>query len=359
MGGPAVHYNIGVAAYKLSQFERAARAFEQVAGTPSMAALAHYNLGLIARAQNDAAAARGYFERAFAQTQDERLKTLTSAALEELNATAPAGGPLWAAFGAAGIGYDDNVALTANGQALGVARESDTYLDGLFVGSLQLNRDWRIDADVAYLKYGDLDEFDQLGIGAGVRYRKEIAGWTADIGAQQGITYIDGDRLDWRQSLFLQASHAFANVWGMRARYRLSNVDGADRYAGLDGVRHELSMRLTYANPGWTTAATYVFDVGDFESAALSASRHYVLVDARKFVTPIWTARATLGYRNSTYDDPSLGTENRVEFSAGVEYLLSDQWTVVAEYSYTDNDSDADELDYDRNRIQVGAEVTF
>src|SRR5688572_18813688 len=41
MSGPAVHFNIGVSAYKLSRWERAETAFREVARTPEMAALAH------------------------------------------------------------------------------------------------------------------------------------------------------------------------------------------------------------------------------------------------------------------------------------------------------------------------------
>ena len=45
MQGPAIHYNIGVAAYRSGDLARAESAFREVARTPAMAALAHYNLG--------------------------------------------------------------------------------------------------------------------------------------------------------------------------------------------------------------------------------------------------------------------------------------------------------------------------
>ena len=48
MSGPAVHFNIGVCAYRLGRWSRAASAFREVARTPEMAPLAHYNLGLVA-----------------------------------------------------------------------------------------------------------------------------------------------------------------------------------------------------------------------------------------------------------------------------------------------------------------------
>lgn len=359
MDGPAIHYNIGVAAYKLQRYDRATRAFEEAARTDSMAAIAHYNLGLIARAQQDAGTARSYFERVLGESRDERLVALARSALEDIGAPAPASRPIWAAFGSAALGYDDNVTLTSNGQALGVARDSDSYFDGMFAGSVQLDRAWRIDANASYLKYAELHDFDQLGIGTGARYRTQLRDWTTDFGAQLGANYIAGDSFDQRQSLFAQASRTFAKHWSTRARYRLSNIDGADAYEGLEGLRHELSTRLTYTSVGWALTGTYLFELSDFDSAALSATRHQLSVEARKTIDSVWTARASLGYRNSQYDDTSIGTENRFDLSAGVEYAIDDRWTVVAQYSFTDNNSDASEFDYERNRLQVGAEVAF
>src|SRR5688572_2088783 len=42
--GPAIHFNIGSAAYRGGDLPRAEREFREVARTPTMAALAHYNL---------------------------------------------------------------------------------------------------------------------------------------------------------------------------------------------------------------------------------------------------------------------------------------------------------------------------
>lgn len=359
MDGPTIHYNIGVSAYKLGRYDRAARAFEQVAHTEAMAALAHYNLGLVAKVQGDARAARGYFERALAETQDERLQGLARAALEDATPAMSDASPIWAAFGTAGIGYDDNVTLTVNGQALGIARESDVYFDGLIAGSLQLNRNWRVDADVSLLKYSELDQFDQAGLGAGARYRIEGPRWTTDVGGQLGATYIGGDPYDRRQSLFVQTTGSLSSHWTMRARYRRSNIDGVDQYDGLDGLRHEISARLTYQSLTWAATALYLFEIDDYSAAALSATRHLVLFDARKYVNPTWTARAAVGLRSSTYEDDSIGTENRFDLSVGVDYAWTDRCLFVVQYLYTNNNADSNDFDYDRNRIQLGAEVTF
>jgi TolA-binding protein len=75
----AVHFNIGVAAYRSGDYPRAERAFREVAATPAMAALAHYNLGLVELKRGHERAARGWFEQAAQDGGDDRLRSLAFA----------------------------------------------------------------------------------------------------------------------------------------------------------------------------------------------------------------------------------------------------------------------------------------
>jgi tetratricopeptide (TPR) repeat protein len=355
LDGPAIHYNIGVAAYRLKRFERARAAFEEAARTPAMAALAHYNLGLVTQAQSDHAAARNYFALAYEETQDERLKEL---ARTQLGSFEPPQRFAWAMFASSGLGYDDNVTLSSSGAQLGIAKESDIYGDSLVAGTVQLGGGWRVDGDLSYLNYADLDDYDQLGASVGTRYRFDVADWRTDVGAELGTTLLDGDVLENRQVLLAQATHDLTNAWSMRARYRLSFVDGAGAFGGLDGQRHELSARMTYAQIVWGGNVGYRFERNDYESAALSARRHYVFADAYRSITRLWTARGSLSVRQSEYDGAG-GSEARIEMTAGAERSLHDRLTLVMQYSFTDSDADAAALDYRRNRLFVGVEATF
>jgi hypothetical protein len=109
MQGPAVHYNSGVAAYRTGNLARAESAFQEVARTPTMAALAHYNLALVALKRGDEKAARQWLERAGRESSDEKLAALVQGRLGELpeiSTSAP-----WSMYARSGVGYDDNVAL--------------------------------------------------------------------------------------------------------------------------------------------------------------------------------------------------------------------------------------------------------
>jgi hypothetical protein len=252
MEGPAVQYNIGVAAYRLPALRQSARCVR--AGRPHAddGGACDYNLGLVAKAQGDERAAIDAFAAVYSQTDDERLRSLARAQLDSVAEAAPSRELTWVAFAASGIGYDDNVTLTSNGQALGIAREEDVYADTLLVGSVLLASSWRIDADASFLNYADLNEFDQWGLGTGGRYRFALDAWTLDVGAQLNTTYLDGERFDVRQAVYVQAMRPLSTALALRARYRLSNVDGSDRYPGLDGLRHEVTARLVQTGcRGW------------------------------------------------------------------------------------------------------------
>jgi tetratricopeptide (TPR) repeat protein len=356
MEGPAIHYNIGVAAFRLQQYDRARRAFEQVAQTPEMTALAHYNLGLIARAEGNDAQAREFFTRVRTETQDARLQSLAARQLGEQNQAAPF---VWGAFAASGLGYDDNVTLTANGEAIGIARESDVYGDTQLVGSLSFGTGWRVDGDLSFLNYVDLNEFDQWGLGFSGRYRFALQDWTADAGAQLSAAWLDGDAFEQRQSMFMQATRSLNDTWRVRGRVRLSNINGASEYPGYDGLRHEASVRFNRDSADWMMSVAYLFEVNDYDSAALSAVRHLLLADARRIVTSLWSVRGTVSYRLSEYDEQASGTENRIELMLGAERALTDRWYLVLQYLFTDNSASTPLYDYQRNRLFAGVEATF
>lgn len=357
--GPAVHFNIGVAAYRLGRYDKARAAFERVALTPSMSGLAHYNLGLIALAEGEELRAIDAFTRAYAESEDERVRALARTQLEAIGTEPATRGIAWAAYGSTGVGYDDNVTLTSGGQALGITREEDAYGDTLIAASAQLTDSLRLDADASWLNYASLDEFDQWTLGFGGRYRIATDPWTLDTGAQLGTTFVDGRRFDVRESVYVQAAGQVAPKWSLRARYRISNVDGSNDYPGLEGLRHEVTARVTHRAASWTASFGYGFEVNDYDSPALSAVRHQVSADVRVPLSQAWAVRASLAYRYGEYDDTSIGSEQRMEFGTGVEYALNGRWTVALQYLFTDNEADAPEFTYRRNRLFAGVEATF
>ena len=83
---PLLHYNMGVAHYRVGQYPEAAAEFEKARGDAQLAALATYNLGLVQRAAGESAAAVASFNEA-AHTADRRdLRRLAQRAADSMSA---------------------------------------------------------------------------------------------------------------------------------------------------------------------------------------------------------------------------------------------------------------------------------
>src|SRR5262245_16338789 len=76
MTGPEVPFSTAACASRLGRWSRAASAFREVARTPEMAPLAHYNLGLVALGDGKRDEAARWFAQAERETTDEALRSL-------------------------------------------------------------------------------------------------------------------------------------------------------------------------------------------------------------------------------------------------------------------------------------------
>jgi hypothetical protein len=141
-----------------------------------MAALAHYNLGLVALRRADESAALRWFSLAEKEATDDRLRELAATRLAGLP---PPPARNWVGYGALAVGYDDNVALIANSDVLGVSNTADGFAELHLAATAPLDGPWRFDAGLFLLNYMDLDQFDQLGLQGGGRSRFDLFGWAS------------------------------------------------------------------------------------------------------------------------------------------------------------------------------------
>lgn len=356
--GPAVHYNIGVTAYRLGRYSRAESAFREVARTAAMKPLAEYNLGLINLRRGDRAAAQRLFSRVAASDADDKLRALAIAQLARL-AAEPA--PVWAGFAGLYAGYDDNVALIADAGVLDVSGTDDAFVEARFGLSGPLDRPISLDAGLLYLDYLDLNEFDQLALSAGGRYRARAAGWHAEIGLHAGYNTFDGEGIESKRMMTLQASRRFASGWELRPRYRFSHIDGLGAFHSLSGSRHQIGARGQKRSGGTNLQLEYEFESNDRQEDAVSPTRHLLFAAVRRDLSGDWTLGADLSYRYSRYDIDMASTreEHRAQLGLNVNRRLTRSWEVVIRYDFTQNHSNAADFDYSRNRLSIGTNKLF
>lgn len=357
MTGPAIQFNIGVAAWKAGELERAETAFRQTALTPEMAALAHYNLGLVALKREDRGAARRWFSSAEREAQDERLRELATTQLARL--PAPASTPTWVGYAVAAAGYDDNVALISTSTLPTASDVADEFLELQLALSVPFGGDWRFDAGAFAIDYRDLDAFDQLGIQAAAGYRFALGNWSNAISAELAYTTIDGEGLESSRVIAVESRRGLTALMELQARYRYYDLDGMNDFEGLTGHRHEAMCRLGWRRSAWDLGIEIQGDTGEYREEVLSATRYQVGVDARHTWPAGWTASGEVRRRHSRYDAESNGTEDFTELALTLHKTLASRWRLFVRYAYADNDATLPEFQYDRSRIVAGVDAVL
>jgi hypothetical protein len=354
LSGPAVHFNIGVTAYRLERYPDAIAAFEEVARTPAMAGLAYYNLGLVAVRQNASERARRWFSTVEQVTNDQRLRGLAATQLAELP---PPYERNWLGYATFAAGYDDNVALVADADVLGISGTDDTFAELQLALSLPLDRPWRLDGGLSLVDYQTLDTFDQLGIHGGGRYRWDIGSWATDLGLQFAYSTLDGEGFENRRTLWLQTSSQLFSAVSARLRYRFNDIDGLNDFGALDGRRHEVSARIDWSGKPWGVSADYQFEVGDYDDASMSATRRQLRFDVERTIAGSWTVLFEAAHRYSLYDVASIGSEDRTELALSVTKAFARRWRFVLRHAYVNNDADLADFEYRGNRTTAGVEA--
>jgi len=321
-----------------------------------MAALAHYNLGLVALRRQNQSAARRWFARAEQEAADDRLRALATA---QLAALPPPPERNWIGYASFGAGYDDNVALVSSADVLGISGVDDGFAEAQLAVGGPLAGPWRFDASLSHLDYASLDEFDQLGAQGGVRYRVLLSDWTNDVTAQFAYRMLDGNGFENRRTLGLQASRDLAADWRLRAQYRFSDIDGMNQFSGVTGESHDAGVRLSRTEHVWEAGVEYRFETSHHDDRNLSAVRHQVTLEARRKLSENWLLGLDATVRTSRYDLQANGNENLTEIAVAATRTLGTYWRLVLRYSYTHNQADLAEFNYDSNRIAAALEASL
>jgi hypothetical protein len=365
MPGPAVHYNIGVCAWETGDLSLAETAFRKAAQTPSMAPLAHYNLGLVALRRGDVQEAESWFRRAYDDSDDPRLAQLAVTQLERLGAAPPAVSPprvvqAHRVFLAANAGYDDNIALVADGELLGVGDVGSTLAELQLAATGTLHEGLGYEAGLFALRYPDVDDFDQEGLQFNLFYRPGIGAWQGELGAGFGLNRLDGSAFENRRVLLLGASRPLAADWTLRLRHRYEDINGRSPYAGLSGTRHESAARLLRSSGIESLRLEYRLELNDRDSDALSPDRHRVNLEwSRRLGGERWLSLGA-DWRQSRFSLPdSRWTERRTTLSAGLTGPLPGRWEWTVQGDWTHNSASIAEFEYNRYRLTAGVQAIF
>jgi len=358
MEGPAIHYNIGASSYLGGDLPRAESEFREVARTPEMAALAHYNLGLVALERRDPREARRWFERAVQESPDQRLTQLAARRLAELPEDHTPGA--WYFYTRGGIGYDDNVSLRSSSIESSASGAADSYGELIFAGSYSIGS-WRIDTGAAALEYMKLHEFNQSAFSLGVARGFRLENWYFELGAFGSQLSLGGDVFERNVGAGLQAARAFFGGSRLRAEIRAATVKGEADFAGLTGKRTELGLYFDKGWRAWNFGAHTRAEIDDAEDAVFTSRWIQVGAEARYAWSPLWGVMTTAALRRITHpaqaDTLKGWNDSRATLQLGLTRALWKQAQLFVRYEHERNDSPVAGYDYDRNWVAASVET--
>lgn len=364
MPGPAVHYNIGVCAWRLALLDEAESAFLIVAESPEMAALAHYNLGLISLRRGDEDAAREWFILARDGSREESLRRLATARLGPEDAVPPpppaASWQQVTLFGAQ-AGYDDNVTLIQDGELLGIPGDESAFSEFQLAMLGSFGEQLRIEASGYVLQYATLDEFDQAGAQLGARLGRRFGEWVGDAGIHLGHSRLDHQGLEDRYGLTFTAARPLPQEWSLRLRYRYEEIDGKAPFQALTGSRHLAGVRAVRKVAAHSVQLELQIETNDRRADSVSPTRSQLETEWTTELRRNLQSQLGATWRHSRFDRTGDGgySERWSMLFAGLAGDLPRNWEWMIRYDWTHNSSAIEEFRYTRNRLFAGVQWVF
>ena len=380
INNPQLTYDLGVTYYRLGRYPEAQREFTALVSITPLAALAHYNLGLVAMRQHERVRARAEFNNAYLSAGDSGLRDLASEALAKLGTPSPAA-PRWSVFGDASFGYDSNVALTSESTVLTPAHRGSS-LYSLTAGAIgqasgTSEQGWQIVGTFYRVDYPQVSQFDQSYLHFGGQYRWKNGNWSPRLGLYAGTVTLGG--ADFENLVTFSADtrmHASAgNVW--RAFYRYTRIRGSSEFDYLTGWHQSLGVEDTLQFTHADLTFGYAFDFNErnnFNSSSqfLSASP----TDNGLYAVYDWHINDTLDafweadYQHSHYQGAdtviqngalteAFREENWWSTALGLRYAWSSRWAVRIAGRFTDNRSNIIPYSYHSNQILFSLEYFY
>jgi len=372
--GPALYYDIGVAHYKLKQYEEADQAFQKVARSPRWEALALYNRALIAYRTNQPELARQLVTISVRLSQSSALTALNFRLLGKLE-NRPQEKPGWSRLIHFGFGYNDNVLLTEAG-ASAISGKADTFLD--FTGrakrtfTLKNSKKLKFFAQVNLRDYSELNAYDQMGVRSGVE--KELGRSNGALGAYLEQVFLDGKSYELISSVEYKRPLTSNRKNPLELKYSFNNFSMLDSsYSFLEGVRHRIRLTKTRKFDHASLETYLRVEYNDREDQVIgpdfysySPTRLGLGLGYTKNLAPRQIFSGSLFVQQSRFIDPDVRSgvaktreDGLLEFRLGLIHVSPSRWIYRAGYIGTINSSNYSEFSYNQNIVSFDILKSF
>ncbi len=369
---PIIHYNLGSSYYKLGRYSLARDHFQKIDTRHKLAAVAYYNLGLIAFRLEGKQAAIRWFQRCLDSSNDKALTRLANKQLKLLREEEQTSS--WrdslSGYFSASIGYDNNVARVPD-EILQVSNHGSSIADLFLSSSYWLNGNYRRGNALKFggglTHYDELNEYSSNLLNIGLYHYRPAGGWHSRYGIHYYRTELNGTGFQQRFKLQARAGKKYAPNQHLRLQYEYSRIDELsttyDYLAGsLQRLKIENRTRLTSGRLrlGYTLELN---DKQDYRQAdtfsSYSPTRQTLYLRYKRTLGENWIGRIGVDYRHSNYIDEnivngiSVGVrkDQRLRATVGAIYKYSPDIELEIMLRHTENNSNLANKEYTSNQL--------
>lgn len=378
--GVQLDYSLGAAYYRLGRYAQAKYEFEKLLNVPALAALVHYNLGLIAAAQGNPDMARQEYQNAYAAATQPDIRRLAAAQLARLPPlSAP---PLhWFGYANLSTGYDDNVALAPQSGVALPSRQGSSLMSVLAGGSAQLTGTYANGLQVSGSYYGTdyqrLSQYDETMLSLGSQYSHSSGAWSTRAGVTGSEVTLGGAAFETLDTVQVAGGKQIATGNHLTIGYQYQHVSGDQSFDYLSGWQQQVFVQDEITASGYTATLGYQHETNrrndltlgaEFLSASPTRNRLYARLELHATDSLDWDLGFT--YERSLYGKPDVLVNGNTTATIGrsdtlyigrlaAKYQLAKRWDFKAEYRYLRNASNVDIYAYQSNRYTLAIEYLF
>lgn len=356
---PALHFNLGVALFRLGHLDAAVAAFRRAADSPELGGPASYNLGRIARDRDDVRTARQWFARAAERARTDAVRERALAALGVLVRPAPPSSGF--AFVAVGAGHDSNITLAPPDSAT-ASREGSPFVLTEAYAEHSIGARWSLFGSTFGEYYTEMDGYDLESVTAGARWRAERGRPQIRIAARH--TRFGGEPFEHAVLADLRLRRTTARGV-LHLGLGVDGLAGARGKAYLDGTRRRMSASWTTPVFGGDWSARYTLSDlarGDGESTAgagYSYRRNAIALTYERAFAGGYVLAVDGSWAAYRYDDRQRGDEGAIRVGIQLERPLTEAWQVAARAEAERHQARTEAREYRRRRVTARLERTW
>jgi tetratricopeptide (TPR) repeat protein len=377
-------YNIAICHFKLKQWQSALTAFTQLQPDTDEANLITYNTAVVYKKLGNTQKALQLFQRTTENSEDEKLVQFSAKQVEQLTTLSVTpkqndqSDSLW--YGSLNISYgvDSDVVDPVDETNTSIR---DNYVETLatigWLDNVQSRNHWAIDAIYYGTHYEQVEDYDISLLSFGGQRYFSLPTSNKDtlfLAANYDRLSLGGDDYLSNISFAVGTDFYIEKNSKLSARLRHKQVSEDDSvYEYLAGHNNQFDIKWIQGdkNSRWALGLRFTDDhrndrYTDTTFTSYSANR-YSLIASKSWRLTDWRFNLSANYRVSDYQDSNVfdnlttkkRNDDRLFISADTEYEIYKHWSLTAEISWLNNQSNIESYDYEQTLILGGISYNF